>query len=552
MMDLIRFLEIYAKSSEGYITVQSAELDKYANDPNSPFVHQLSSLSDADFISVIERMKKDAIKAYLYAKYSEFFRYWDRGRKLTSRLADGLLDGTLTSMEIMEGGGLQKLLQDVLATISDPRDRLLLLQITWFKDPATQALVRDELQHSIKAIKPLQNAGLISDSNYLPRTADEFIKKHAQMWDAATHEQLSSLSLESRTPESRFVVELSLLSDSEFLKVSSLIPTDVFKIYLYNKYWPLFERWDTGIVYEFKRDKRVVKAEKMNGYITVTELKDSGGLPVFLKDVIASIKDLRDIAILRRCRIFFYDEQQTSFYYFLLEHEHETRFRNLCIKLPPGNFSEDLKSASRDCVHTFKTNWQGAVPVTVRSKFKREERINLSVPDRLEFAIKCIQKFWLRLVLRRKESFPENEIQCNVEWLDQRYAIHTNSAEAAKSYLGNEKVHTNLHKLGVNRLEFHQGLLTFTLTRDGGHSFSDNDVTEAISSAMELIQIYEAGSPVRILTSSLIQVCPYCRENLCENPSATCADCGTRLHSLCFQENGQCTTWGCNSTSLIQ
>jgi len=83
----------------------------------------------------------------------------------------------------------------------------------------------------------------------------------------------------------------------------------------------------------------------------------------------------------------------------------------------------------------------------------------------------------------------------------------------------------------------------------GRYDSGNNIVEEYIRLARDFAQVCSCEFveiPVHAIPSE--QHCAYCKELLTENaPVTKCATCGTPQHTECFQLNGKCSVFGCES-----
>ncbi|HSE40103.1 MAG TPA: RING finger protein, partial [Acidobacteriota bacterium] len=72
---------------------------------------------------------------------------------------------------------------------------------------------------------------------------------------------------------------------------------------------------------------------------------------------------------------------------------------------------------------------------------------------------------------------------------------------------------------------------------------------EIVQRLLDIVEIYEhqPSEHFQLHQTAGEQSCPFCRGlfDAANEVIVKCVQCGTLLHRQCWQENGQCTTWGC-------
>jgi hypothetical protein len=175
----------------------------------------------------------------------------------------------------------------------------------------------------------------------------------------------------------------------------------------------------------------------------------------------------------------------------------------------------------------------------------------------LEIRIPLKQKFWLRLNRQKLQEQDADEIQSGVPELDREYLIYTNQADAAVDFLGRMSVRKYLSKFpcSFDQLEIIQGQLTLTINEPRSWEMKPYHLKLLLQNLLAVITEYQEHNIIILHVSATKSEyrCPYCRNAFDENsgPIIQCKNCGTRLHEVCWNENGQCTTWGCRSTIAV-
>lgn len=200
-------------------------------------------------------------------------------------------------------------------------------------------------------------------------------------------------------------------------------------------------------------------------------------------------------------------------------------------------------------------------PLTIRY-FYRWNRLRDVVPGHapdewLEVQFALIQKFWLRMILDPDHGSEVEEETLGIPELDSLYVIHTNQPAAAREFLSNQPALQDLRRLPFpfHRLEIHKGWGKAEFHFPARRRFGSIHVELAVGALARLFGEYEKRSTLVIVAQASPETrCPYCREPLGSALQQTvqCLQCGVRLHQICWNENKQCTTWGCESTVAVQ
>jgi hypothetical protein len=175
----------------------------------------------------------------------------------------------------------------------------------------------------------------------------------------------------------------------------------------------------------------------------------------------------------------------------------------------------------------------------------------------LEIKIPIKQKFWLRLLRQRLHEQDADEIQSGVPELDGQYVIHTNQRDAAEDFLRRISVRTYLAKFpcSFDKLEIIQGQLLLSIHDPRSWKMKPAHLTVLLQNLLAVMTEYQEHNLIVLHVSATKSEfrCPYCRNTFDENSGSIiqCKNCGTRLHEACWNENGQCTTWGCRSTISV-
>jgi hypothetical protein len=180
-----------------------------------------------------------------------------------------------------------------------------------------------------------------------------------------------------------------------------------------------------------------------------------------------------------------------------------------------------------------------------------------TAPDeRLEIQFSVIQKFWVRLILDPNHSSREDEVLLGIPELDSLYVVHASQPEAARDFFSNQPALQDLRRLpfAFDRLEIHKGVGTAEFHFPARRHFSGIHLELAVEALARLFIEYENRSTLVIsILSSQDTQCPYCRESFGNAQSETvqCMQCAAVIHQACWNENKQCTTWGCQSNKVV-
>jgi hypothetical protein len=182
------------------------------------------------------------------------------------------------------------------------------------------------------------------------------------------------------------------------------------------------------------------------------------------------------------------------------------------------------------------------------------KRTSADIKESLEIRIPVQQKFWLRMNRKRLQEEDADEIQTGHAWLDREYVIHTNHKEAAEDFLQRHSVKEHFAKFPCtfDRLEIVHGEMILTLNDPRLWNMRPHHLTSLLGKLESIITDYEDHKLItlQIAAPQGTSRCPYCRstfDDLLGNV-IRCSQCSTRLHESCWNENQQCTTWGCRST----
>jgi hypothetical protein len=174
----------------------------------------------------------------------------------------------------------------------------------------------------------------------------------------------------------------------------------------------------------------------------------------------------------------------------------------------------------------------------------------------LEIRIPLVQKFWLRLLQQNQDEAPMDEIITKIPELDKHYVIHATQEEAAIDFLKRPSVQGWLLRFPVfpDRLEIYKGFLRAVINQPYMQKIRREEFEAVVSTLLDLADVYEDQQVglFHVMAATGSQSCPYCRGIF--DPSiesiVKCSQCGTLIHQQCWQENGQCTTWGCSSMNV--
>jgi hypothetical protein len=172
----------------------------------------------------------------------------------------------------------------------------------------------------------------------------------------------------------------------------------------------------------------------------------------------------------------------------------------------------------------------------------------------LEIRIPIQQKFWLHMNRQRLQEEDADEIQTGHAWLDREYVIQTNHKEAAEDFLRRHsvKIHFSQFPCTFDRLEIIHGEMILTLNDPRLWKMQPYHLTSLLEKLNVIITDYEDHKLITLQISAPqgTSRCPYCRSSFEDSLGNVirCNQCSTRLHESCWNENQQCTTWGCRST----
>jgi hypothetical protein len=149
------------------------------------------------------------------------------------------------------------------------------------------------------------------------------------------------------------------------------------------------------------------------------------------------------------------------------------------------------------------------------------------------------------------------EIQIGNVSLDREYVIHTNQREAAEDFLRRYSVQKHISKFPCTfeKLEIIHGEVCLTLHEPRVWGMRASHLAVLLKELLVVIKQYEEHQliSIQIAVTQNSTRCPYCRGPFDEASGVTirCQNCFTVLHELCWNENAQCTTWGCRSTVAV-
>ncbi len=173
----------------------------------------------------------------------------------------------------------------------------------------------------------------------------------------------------------------------------------------------------------------------------------------------------------------------------------------------------------------------------------------------LEIRVPLVQKFWLRLLRQQEDETPVDELIIGIPQLDKNYVIHANQVQMAENFLTRPVVLDCIIRFPfkLDRLEVYKGFLKAVIAQPYQQRIVREEFENTVQLLLDLIDVYE-HQPVEnfhVLQSAGDRSCPYCRGFLdsAKDSIVKCVRCGTSLHQQCWQENKQCTTWGCTSES---
>lgn len=214
-------------------------------------------------------------------------------------------------------------------------------------------------------------------------------------------------------------------------------------------------------------------------------------------------------------------------------------FLTLCRSLPKGKYHVDRG------VYIHEGQFLGKeIKIEYRCGPRNRTRRELQI------SIPVIQKFWLRLLEQGHESDHHEEITINDEVFDSRFIIHSDQPQIAIEFLTRPFIRNELPQFSqIKRLEFYRGRLKVILSGRLEVEMKPADFGRIMNFLARLADDYELQAsllkmlPIRTTDS----FCPYCREKFMRKTGIKqCSRCGATLHQDCWNENGQCTTWGCN------
>ncbi|HSE42120.1 MAG TPA: GAF domain-containing protein [Acidobacteriota bacterium] len=193
----------------------------------------------------------------------------------------------------------------------------------------------------------------------------------------------------------------------------------------------------------------------------------------------------------------------------------------------------------------------GKRPVLIHYRFEKKEI------EALEIRIRLRQKFWLLLNRQKSIREKDDEIFSDVKWLDDSYVIQSNQPEAAKDFLQRLSVQKHLRNFpcSFDKLEIVRGEICMMLYEPSLWKMNHSHFNSLIMELKQIVEEYEQHEIIvlRVFPISAISHCPYCRNSF-DQPSdmlLCCKNCHTQIHESCWNENGQCTTWGCLSATAI-
>ena len=201
----------------------------------------------------------------------------------------------------------------------------------------------------------------------------------------------------------------------------------------------------------------------------------------------------------------------------------------LCRRLPVSNGNYRKESE----IYSFEGKFQGRdITIVYRYglKYRKDLQIHLAVT----------QKFWLRLL-------PSAEMAAG-------FQMDSDQPKAARQFLKNSFVENEIQQLSpLDRLEIHKGRIKAIFIQDSNRRWDNSRMDGVLNHLHRFAHFYELEAQLVKVWFSVPSdmICPYCREHMDRTltPISQCDKCGVRLHQTCWLENGQCTTWGCASTS---
>jgi hypothetical protein len=187
---------------------------------------------------------------------------------------------------------------------------------------------------------------------------------------------------------------------------------------------------------------------------------------------------------------------------------------------------------------------------------KNSGLFNRRIDGELEIRIPLVQKFWLRLLQQNEDEAATDEIITKLPELDKHYVIHATQEEAAIDFLKRPSVHDWLLRFPIfpDRLEIYKGFLRAVINQPYTQKIRREEFEAVVNILLDLADVYgnQQVAAFHVIAETGTQSCPYCRGIF--DPSTEsivkCLQCGTLIHEQCWQENGQCTTWGCSSMTV--
>jgi len=245
-------------------------------------------------------------------------------------------------------------------------------------------------------------------------------------------------------------------------------------------------------------------------------------------------------------------------YFWLSIQEHESYLESICLDLPRGHFRRSIPLTTQinsgDGAYLFESmHHDRKFSVEYRYHWKQNAlRRFTSQPalrEQLEVNFPLVQKFWLRMISRQQTINMEAGILIGNEF-DENFLIHSNQPNAAREFLNHPYILQNFSRITFDHLEIHRGWLRVMIEAPAKREFSMYQLDSTADALCNVAYFYEAQlRTVHVLTQMEdASLCPYCRGELSATDAVVeCTNCGTLLHESCWKENGQCTTWGCNS-----
>jgi hypothetical protein len=246
--------------------------------------------------------------------------------------------------------------------------------------------------------------------------------------------------------------------------------------------------------------------------------------------------------------------------YWFLEGRHRLFVRELCFRFG-GKIIQSFGSiwGWKTLVLRFLLrNRQVFVEYRYRNLQKNPNKtlFNMHIHGELEIRIPLVQKFWLRLLHQNEDEAPIDEIITKVPDLDKHYVIHATQEGAAIDFLKRPSVQDWLLRFPVfpDRLEIYKGYLRAVINQPYMQKIHREEFESVVTTLLDLVDVYENQQVglFHVMAASGSTSCPYCRGIFDPHNDAIvkCSQCGTLIHQQCWQENGQCTTWGCSSMNV--